>query len=144
MRGGGLHRPASDLRPDRDLAPHQDSTAGFFQFAQCDGTTGNETVQGNFSFRASVYADPQVARKEFEAARSAVAAHGKVAVIAGVGSQAYDYVDLAVGPTVEIYDGNLRIRLSWVAADGRAKAPAGTAKALIDVCESTMMLLRDN
>jgi hypothetical protein len=138
----------TNLRPTfdqiGDLNPHEDSTAGFFQFAQCDGTTGNETVQGNFSFRASVYADAGVARREFEAARKAAAVHAKVADVAGVGSAAYDYVDPAVGPTAEIYDGNLRIRLSWGASDGKAKAPAGTTRALIDVCKSTMMLLRDN
>jgi hypothetical protein len=138
----------TNLRPTfdqiGDLNPHQDSTAGFFQFAQCDGTTGNETVHGSFSFRASVYADARVARKEFEAARTAAAAHARVADVAGVGSGAYDYVDPAVGPTAEIYDGNLRIRLSWDATDAKAKAPPGTTKALIDVCKSTMMLLRDN
>ena len=127
-----------------DLSSEQDSSAGFFAFAQCVGTTGNDTVQGTFSFRASVYVEAAVARQEFEATRRVVEARSKTVTLSGVGDAAYDYVDPAVGPIVEIYDGNLRIRLSWGASDRTAQTPEGTTNALIKVCQSTMMLLREN
>jgi hypothetical protein len=126
-----------------NLSPENEDSGGPVKVAQCDGTTGNELVQGDFSFRTSVYADPQVARQEFEAGQQGSPSGTKVATLTSTGQAAY-VASGHTGQTVEIYDGNLRIRLSWTATDGHAQPPAGTTQALVNVCESTMRLLHDD
>jgi hypothetical protein len=126
-----------------DLSPIRNSSAGY-TFAQCEGTTGNDTVQGTFLFRITVYTDAAMARTQFDTARTGAGKLAKVAAVEGVGQAGYAYADPTVGPTVEIYDNNLRIRLSWGASDRKAAVPVGVTSTLAHVCASTMRLLRDN
>jgi hypothetical protein len=128
-----------------DLRPDQGSSAGVFQLAQCDGSTGNETVDGRFAFTVTVYADLAAAKKAYDTAYKSVQTHadkyGKLHY--PVGEAGYEYLGPRREQGVEIYDGNLRIQLSWDAADGKSAVPNGTVDALTAVCESTMKLLRD-
>lgn len=137
------------LRPtfDRlgDLAATQGHGAGPLSYAQCDGSAGNTQVQGTFSLQVSVYVTREVAEQQFAAGMRAANQRAKVADLEPEISRqkGYVFLDPTAGPTVELYDGNLRIRLSWVAQPG-ADMVAGIFEVLMRTCVSTMFLLRDS
>ncbi len=99
-------------------------------------------MQGWFTFRATVYADPTVARREFAAGRDALGP--SYTSVASAGEWAYRTLNAGGEMIVEIYDGNLRLRMSWLDAARSETFPVDPFPALMDTCESTMRLLRAN
>jgi hypothetical protein len=128
-----------------DLQPVSGGKAEAAPFVQCDGSTGNDQVQGTFTFRATVYADPTVALREYQAGRDAMNKPPQsTSTVGSAGESAYTSTDAKGGLTVEIYDGNLRLRMSWVDAAHSGKPAVDAFRPLMDTCESTMRLLRAN
>jgi len=136
----------TELRPTfdsiGDLRSDWDNSAGTFVLADCDGSTGNATVQGSFSFQATVYRDPDANRAEFTARRERTQAREPTTTVAGLGAGAYTYVEPGLGTTVITYDANITLRLTWLSTDPKVPAPAGTVTALVNTCTSTLLVLR--
>jgi hypothetical protein len=151
----GVYQAPADLCQDADftnLRPPfttigdqkpSGSTAPGLVVAGCDGTTGNDTVNGAFSFEVQVSSHPDALLDLFHQQRAAVAAQAPVTPVAGLGTEAYQYVAVGQhGLSLEIYDSNLIMRLSWTAQHTTDKVPADLPQALTDTCRSTMRLLR--
>jgi len=134
------------LRPTFDtldeLSPHGTTTPDLI-VAGCDGSTGNEQVNGSFSFAVQVSADPTALSGVFDEDRSAAAAHGRVTAIAGIGTKAYSYTEPGqAGLTVKVYDANVIMSLSWTPDKRTDTIPSGLSDTLVDTCRINLRLLR--
>jgi hypothetical protein len=136
----------TDLRPPfttiGDLLPHG-STSPTVIVAACDGSTGNDTVNGTFSFEVQVSTSPDALLDLFHEQRAALAARVPVTPVTGLGTEAFQYSGVGQhGLSVDVYDANLIMRLSWTADQAKDKIPADLSDALTGTCRSTMRLLR--
>lgn len=124
-----------------DLNRHQTATADLV-VAECEGATGNSTVDGRFSFEIQVSQHPDALASLFDEQRASVAKQVPVTTIDGLGSRAYHYVAAGqTGLTVEVYDENLIMRLAW-SADPGEPAPDGLVSALVETCRENLRLFR--
>jgi hypothetical protein len=133
-------RPTFDMLDE--LESHDDDSAGYVSIAECRGSTGNETVQGSFDFKVRAYANAASAKEEFTASRAVVEKTSATAGQADLGEVAYSYTEPGRGPAVELYDGNVRMSLSWSPKDAKSRVPDGTAQALVDMCRINLKLIR--
>jgi hypothetical protein len=136
----------TDLRPPfttiGDLNPHASTTATL-AIAGCDGTTGNDAVNGNFAFEVQVSSRPDALLDLFHQQRAALAARVAVTPVSGVGAEAFQYAAVGQhGLSIDVYDSNLIMRLSWTAMHTNDRLPDDLATALADTCRSTLRLLR--
>jgi hypothetical protein len=151
----GVYQAPADLCQDADftnLRPTfttigdlstRGSTTPTLVVAGCDGSTGNDTVDGAFSFEVQVSTNPDALRDLFHAQRSALAARVPVTPVPGIGAEAFQYAALGQhGLSVDIYDANLIMRMSWTARHATDRLPAGLSQALVGTCRSTLRLLR--
>ena len=151
----GMYRAPADLCQDADftnlrppfttigdLSPHG-STDPSLTVAGCSGSTGNDKVDGSFAFEVQVSSDPAALLDLFHQQRAALAARVKVTPVPGLGTEAFQYVAVGQnGLSLDIYDDNLIMRLSWTAKRPGDKPPADLAEALAGTCRSTLRLLR--
>jgi hypothetical protein len=151
----GVYRAPADLCQDADftnLRPPfttigdlftRGSTSATLVVAGCDGSTGNDKVDGAFSFEVQVSSHPDALLELFHEQRAALAARVRVTPVSGVGTEAFQYAAVGQhGLSVDIYDANLIMRLSWTAKHATDRLPDGLADALVGTCRSTMRLLR--
>jgi hypothetical protein len=151
----GMYRAPADLCQDADftnlrppfttigdLSPHGTSDPSL-TVAGCSGSTGNDKVDGSFAFEVQVSSDPAALLDLFHQQRAALAARVKVTPVPGLGTEAFQYVAVGQnGLSLDIYDDNLIMRLSWTAKRPGDKPPADLAEALAGTCRSTLRLLR--
>jgi len=103
----------------------------------------NDKVDGSFAFEVQVSSDPAALLDLFHQQRAALAARVKVTPVPGLGTEAFQYVAVGQnGLSLDIYDDNLIMRLSWTAKRLGDKPPADLAEALAGTCRSTLRLLR--
>jgi hypothetical protein len=153
--GTGEYRAPADLCQDADftnLRPPfttigdmvtRGSTTPTLVVAGCDGTTGNDTVDGGFSFEVQVSSHPDALLDLFHQQRAALAARVAVTPVPGLGTEAFQYAAVGQhGLSLDIYDANLIMRLSWTADRPSDKLPDGLSQALVGTCRSTLRLLR--
>jgi len=90
-----------------------------------------------------VSSDPPALLDLFHQQRAALAARVKVTPVPGLGTEAFQYVAVGQnGLSLDLYDDNLIMRLSWTAKRAGDKPPADLAQALSATCRSTLRLLR--
>ena len=151
----GVYRAPADLCQDADftnLRPPfttigdlltRGSTTPSLVVAGCDGSTGNDTVDGAFTFEVQVSSHPDALLELFHEQRAALAARVRVTPVAGVGTEAFQYAAVGQhGLSVDIYDANMIMRMSWTAKHATDRLPDGLSQALVGTCRSTMRLLR--
>src|SRR5262245_39127351 len=151
----GVYRAPADLCQDADftnlrptfttigeMSP-RGSTNPTLAVAACDGSTGNDKVDGSFAFEVQVSSQPAALLDLFHQQRAALTARVPVTPVAGLGTEAFRYSAVGQnGLSLDIYDENLIMRLSWTAKRPGDKPPADLARALAETCRSTMRLLR--
>ena len=151
----GMYRAPADLCQDADftsLRPPfttigdlftRGSTSPTLVVAGCDGSTGNDTVDGTFTFEVQVSSHPDALLQLFHEQRAALAARVRVTPVADVGTEAFQYAAVGQhGLSVDIYDANMIVRMSWTAKHSTDRLPDGLSQALVGTCRSTMRLLR--
>ena len=151
----GVYRAPADLCQDADftnlrppfttigdLNPHGSTTPSLV-IAGCDGSTGNDKVDGSFAFEVQVSSHPEALLDLFHQQRAALAARVPVTAVPGLGTEAFQYAAVGQnGLSLDVYDENLIMRLSWTAKRPGDKPPADLAQALAGTCRSTIRLLR--
>ena len=153
--GADVYRAPVDLCQDADftnLRPPfttigdmltRGSTTPTLVVAGCDGSTGNDAVDGAFSFEVQVSSHPDALLDLFHQQRAALAARVAVTPVPGLGTEAFQYAAVGQhGLSLDVYDANLIMRLSWTADRPGDKLPDSLAEALAGTCRSTMRLLR--
>jgi hypothetical protein len=108
--------------------------------ATCQGTTGNEQVQGDFLMEVSVFRDVVTATRAFDRGRTRDASD------IDIGQGGYTSVDPVRGLLVTARDYNVTISMSWRPADPAASeqlfVPEKVLLMLADVCRSSLHVLR--
>jgi hypothetical protein len=74
---------------------------------------------------------------------AALAARVAVTPVPGLGAEAFQYAAVGQhGLSIDVYDSNLIMRLSWTAKHPNDRLPDDLATALAGTCRSTLRLLR--
>jgi hypothetical protein len=107
---------------------------------ECIGIIGNDAVSGRFRLVATVYPDAVAAG----AAYFTVVKSSPGTAVASLGQQGWGYQDPERGRTVIAVDHNLVLAMSWRDDARPAVDPEDLDRTLVEVCRSSMRLLRFN